>query len=59
MEQLVVKVVKDFSKDQSESNLVINVEETRIVKWLNITETGANIVDSKSVLLVEWEVTVR
>lgn len=51
MEQLVVKGVKDFSKDLSGNNLAINVEAAKIVKLQNTIEIDASIVAFRSAFL--------
>jgi hypothetical protein len=45
----VVRVARDFLRGLFENSSVISVEEAKIVKLPNTTETDVNTVDSKNV----------
>ena len=50
MVQLVVKAVRDSSRETSENNLAINAVITWNVKLPGMQETDVNTVDSRSAL---------
>lgn len=58
MGQSVAKVARVFSNVVFENSWVINAGEAKVVKLPNITEIVVSIVDFKSVLQWECEVTV-